>query len=276
MPVARLFRTPAQLTRRGTFGGAKYINAPVLRAGYSSLSLPSQTLASLRRVQKYTMSTVATTSKCLFLLHHCLLTLPGIFTAKPNYGLTPRSMSNKETHAARCLAQLRSKDSSIEKYIYLSFLKEHDPAMFYDLCLKNMAEFTPLIYTPTVGDACLQFSHIYRRPEGLYVSIEDKGNIKEVLANWPRKHEARISVVTDGAFNDFRHLLYLLKYLKLSGSRILGLGDLGVNGMPISIGKLSLYIAGAGFRESLTPHFQHLFANFFLWRRSGICSPHLP
>lgn len=119
-------------------------------------------------------------------------------------------MSNKETHAARCLAQLRSKDRPIEKYIYLSFLKEQDPAMFYDLCLKNMAEFTPLIYTPTVGDACLQFSHIYRRPEGLYVSIEDKGNIKEVLANWPRKHEARISVVTDGAFDDLRHSFLLL------------------------------------------------------------------
>jgi malate dehydrogenase (oxaloacetate-decarboxylating)(NADP+) len=81
----------------------------------------------------------------------------------------------------------------------------------------------------------LQFSHIYRKPEGLFVSIKDKGKIGDVLRNWPRIDEARISVVTDG-------------------SRILGLGDLGVNGMPISIGKLSLYIAGAGIRpESTVP-----------------------
>ena len=101
-------------------------------------------------------------------------------------------------HTTRCLAQLRSKDRCIEKYIYLSALKDHDPSMFYKLCLKNMAEITPLIYTPTVGDACLQYSHIYRRPEGLvsnvsvlvhlirciltapfqFISINDKGNIR--------------------------------------------------------------------------------------------------
>jgi len=119
-------------------------------------------------------------------------------------------------HVSRCLAQLRSKDKDIEKYIYLSALKEHDPAMFYKLCLENMEEFTPIIYTPTVGDACLQFSHIYRRPEGLvrilsfpkscgsntcfqYISIKDKGKIRSVINNWPRIDEARISVVTDGA-----------------------------------------------------------------------------
>jgi len=96
-----------------------------------------------------------------------------------------------------------------------------------------MQEITPLIYTPTVGDACLQYSHIYRRPEGLFISIEDIGKIGSILRSWPRLNEARISVVTDG-------------------SRILGLGDLGVNGMPISIGKLSLYIAGAGIRPQST------------------------
>jgi len=99
--------------------------------------------------------------------------------------------------------------------------------------MANMVEICPLIYTPTVGEACLEFSHIYRKPEGMYVSIEDKGNIKNVLKNWPKKDETRITVVTDG-------------------SRILGLGDLGVNGMPISIGKLSLYIAGAGLRPTST------------------------
>jgi hypothetical protein len=99
--------------------------------------------------------------------------------------------------------------------------------MFYRLCLAHMPEFTPIIYTPTVGQACQEYSKNYRRPEGLFVSIKDKGKIRSVLKAWPKLDDARISVVTDG-------------------SRILGLGDLGINGMPISIGKLSLYIAGAG------------------------------
>ncbi|KAF9467963.1 hypothetical protein BDZ94DRAFT_920322 [Collybia nuda] len=152
--------------------------------------------------------------------------------AKPKHGLTPPVLEDS-IHAQRCLAQLRSKDKSIEKYIYLSALKDQDPEMFYRLCLEHMSEFTPIIYTPTVGDACLQYSHIYRRPEGLFISIKDKGKIRDVIRNWPKLDEARISVVTDG-------------------SRILGLGDLGVNGMPISIGKLSLYVAGAGIRPSST------------------------
>ncbi|PIL23156.1 hypothetical protein GSI_14465 [Ganoderma sinense ZZ0214-1] len=152
--------------------------------------------------------------------------------SKPAHGLLPPALDDN-VHAQRCLAQLRSKDKSIEKYIYLNQLKDADHNMFYRLCLANMAEFTPLIYTPTVGDACLQYSQIYRRPEGLFISIKDKGKIGQILRNWPRKEEARISVVTDG-------------------SRILGLGDLGVNGMPISIGKLSLYVAGAGIRPEST------------------------
>ncbi|PCH35116.1 malate dehydrogenase [Wolfiporia cocos MD-104 SS10] len=151
---------------------------------------------------------------------------------KPPRGLAPPAL-DESIHKSRSLQQLRSKDKSLEKYIYLTQLKHADPRTFYKLCLDNMSEITPLIYTPTVGDACLNFSHIYRRPEGLYVSIRDKGNIAQVLRNWPRIDEARIAVVTDG-------------------SRILGLGDLGVNGMPIAIGKLSLYVAGAGIRPSST------------------------
>ncbi|KAH9046832.1 malic enzyme [Lactarius hengduanensis] len=140
---------------------------------------------------------------------------------------------NDSLHAARCLAQLRSKDKPIEKYIYLAQLKHANEGLFYRLCLANLSEFTPTIYTPTVGDACIQHSHIFRHPEGLYISIKDKGRIGDILRSWPHQDDARISVVTDG-------------------SRILGLGDLGVNGMPISIGKLSLYIAGAGIRPSST------------------------
>ncbi|KAL6302673.1 malic enzyme [Sparassis latifolia] len=151
---------------------------------------------------------------------------------RPPRGLVPPVL-DESVHHVRCIQQLRSKDNDIEKYIYLSQLKDAEHRTFYKICLDNMSEITPIIYTPTVGDACLQFSHIYRRPEGLYVSIKDKGSIGKVLRNWPRIDDARISVVTDG-------------------SRILGLGDLGVNGMPIAIGKLSLYVAGAGIRPSST------------------------
>jgi malate dehydrogenase (oxaloacetate-decarboxylating)(NADP+) len=93
--------------------------------------------------------------------------LPTRHTApRPKRGLLPPAF-NDSVHTQRCLSQLRSKDKSIEKYIYLSALKDQDPNMFYKLCLDHMSEFTPIIYTPTVGDACLQYSHIYRRPEGL-------------------------------------------------------------------------------------------------------------
>lgn len=86
--------------------------------------------------------------------------------SRPKRGLVPPALE-EATHDLRCLTQLRSKTTGIEKYIYLSALKDHDPNVFYKLCLQNMPEFTPIIYTPVVGDACLQYSHIYRRPEGL-------------------------------------------------------------------------------------------------------------
>ncbi|TFY83789.1 hypothetical protein EWM64_g214 [Hericium alpestre] len=136
-------------------------------------------------------------------------------------------------HRARTLNQLRSKNNGLEKYIYLNGLKERDQGLFYSLLYENMPEMVPILYTPTVGDACQNYSHIWRRPEGLYVSIGDKGRIREVLSTWPNLRDARIAVVTDG-------------------SRILGLGDLGANGLPISIGKLDLYIAGAGIRPLST------------------------
>ncbi|KAJ8520289.1 hypothetical protein ONZ45_g2845 [Pleurotus djamor] len=141
--------------------------------------------------------------------------------AKPAHGLTPPALDGN-VHAIRCLAQLRSKDKNIEKYIYLTQLKDADVNMFYKLCTENMSEFTPLIYTPTVGDACLQFSQNYRRPEGI----------------------ARASLVCLFPFVSINALI--------ASYNRLGLGDLGVNGMPISIGKLSLYIAGAGIRPSST------------------------
>ncbi|TFK28034.1 malate dehydrogenase [Coprinopsis marcescibilis] len=136
-------------------------------------------------------------------------------------------------HRQRVLTQLRSKHIGLEKYIYLGGLKERDPNLFYEILLSNLLEVVPILYTPTVGDACSNYSHIWRRPEGLYVTIENKGHIREVLRSWPAGQAARIAVVTDG-------------------SRILGLGDLGANGLPISIGKLDLYVGGAGIKPSTT------------------------
>jgi malate dehydrogenase (oxaloacetate-decarboxylating)(NADP+) len=153
-------------------------------------------------------------------------------TAKLLARVPPPAFS-QATHRSRCLAQLRSKNSNLEMYIYLNGLKDRDPTLFYTLLYDNMREMVPILYTPTVGDACLNYSHIWRRPEGMYISILDKGRIREVLATWPNAREARIAVVTDG-------------------SRILGLGDLGANGLPIAVGKLDLYIACAGIRPSST------------------------
>ncbi|KAF9468547.1 malate dehydrogenase [Collybia nuda] len=152
--------------------------------------------------------------------------VPGLAPRIPPYFLNT-------DHRQRCLAQLRSKSTGLEKYIYLSGLKERDPNLFYEVLLGNMLEIIPILYTPTVGDACSSYSHIWRRPEGLYVSIENKGHIKQILQTWPGGLASRIAVVTDG-------------------SRILGLGDLGANGLPISIGKLDLYIAGAGIKPTST------------------------
>ncbi|KAL0581025.1 hypothetical protein V5O48_001019 [Marasmius crinis-equi] len=127
-------------------------------------------------------------------------------------------------HRQRSLQQLRAKTTDLEKYLFLNTLKERNPAMFYDILIENMME---------VGEACMNYSHIWSRPEGLYVSLEHKGRIREILRSWPAGPAARIAVVTDG-------------------SRILGLGDLGANGLPISIGKLDLYVAGAGIVPSST------------------------
>ena len=143
-------------------------------------------------------------------------------------GLLPPAVETYASQAARCLQQLESKSTPIEKYQYLSALRRANVHLFYRLAVDHMKAVTPLIYTPVVGEACRRWSEIYLHPEGLYVSHADKGRIAAVLQNWPQPHVA-ITVVTDG-------------------SRILGLGDLGVNGMGIPVGKLSLYCACGGIR----------------------------
>jgi malate dehydrogenase (oxaloacetate-decarboxylating)(NADP+) len=141
-------------------------------------------------------------------------------------GLVPEGVDNEDTQIQRALLQLGQKPTDLEKYIFLSQLQDMDETLFYRLLMSDPAQFLPLVYTPTVGEACLQFGHIIRRPKGLYISIRRREHIRDILRNWPER-DARFIVVT-------------------SGQRILGLGDLGANGMGIPIGKLALYTACAG------------------------------
>jgi malate dehydrogenase (oxaloacetate-decarboxylating)(NADP+) len=147
-------------------------------------------------------------------------------------GLVPEGIDSEETQIQRLLLQLAQKPTDLEKYIYLSQLQDTDETLFYRLLMSDPAQFLPLVYTPTVGEACLQFGHIIRRPKGLYISIKRKGHVGDVLRNWPER-DVRFIVVT-------------------SGQRILGLGDLGANGMGIPIGKLALYTACAGVPPQFT------------------------
>ena len=139
----------------------------------------------------------------------------------------PPQVEDFTVQEQRCLKQLASKGTDLEKFTYLSMLRINQVHLFYRLVLKHFTELTPLIYTPVVGEACLQWSEIYQQPEGMYLSSDyHKGHLAKVLNSWPQEKVA-MTVITDG-------------------SRILGLGDLGVNGMGIPIGKLSLYVACAG------------------------------
>jgi malate dehydrogenase (oxaloacetate-decarboxylating)(NADP+) len=141
-------------------------------------------------------------------------------------GLLPYRVSTDRQMIARVMLTLDQLPRDIDRYMMLSSLQERNERLFYQTLITHIERILPLIYTPTVGDACRAFSHIAREPKGIFITPDDRGQIKKILANWPRR-DITVIVVTDG-------------------QRILGLGDLGANGMGIPIGKLALYSACAG------------------------------
>src|SRR6202050_5589333 len=141
-------------------------------------------------------------------------------------GLLPPASITIELQVARLHAELANLDNDLQKYLLLSDLQSRNETLFYAVLRSDPANVMPLVYTPTVGEACQKFDHIFHAARGLYLPITARGRIKELLGNWPQK-DVRFIVVTDG-------------------ERILGLGDLGVGGMGIPIGKLALYTACAG------------------------------
>jgi len=141
-------------------------------------------------------------------------------------GLVPDVTETEDMQLQRVLLQLAQKPTDLERYIYLINLLDHNETLFYRTVMSDPVRFLPIVYDPTIGEACLKFGHIYRQARGMYLSMARRGKVKEVLQNWPQK-DIRFICVTDGG-------------------RILGLGDLGANGMGIPIGKLQLYTACAG------------------------------
>lgn len=150
-------------------------------------------------------------------------------------GLLPSGIETMDIQRRRALQHVRSKSTMLEKYIFLAQLRSSNTRLFYKMIMDDLQEFAPVIYTPTVGTACVEYSNIYPFlagpgvPDGLYIDSTDLKNLKDTIANYKPVSDfsPEIAVITDG-------------------SRILGLGDLGSNGIGISIGKLQLYVAGAG------------------------------
>ncbi len=178
-----------------------------------------------------------TQNKGYTVLHDSLMNRGTAFTeaqrkAAGLEGLLPPGVDTLELQVARVHTQLDMLDTDLQRYLFLMDLQSRNQTLFYAVLMSDAAKFMPLVYTPTVGEACQKFDHIFRSTRGLYLPISAKGRLKELMSNWPQK-DIRFIVVTDG-------------------ERILGLGDLGVGGMGIPIGKLALYTAVAGVPPELT------------------------
>ncbi|THG19738.1 NADP-dependent malic enzyme-like isoform X1 [Camellia sinensis] len=145
-------------------------------------------------------------------------------------GLLPPSILTQELQEKKVMQNLRSYDVPLHRYVAMMDLQERNERLFFKLLIDNVEELLPIVYTPVVGEACQKYGNVFRRPQGLFISLKEKGRILEVLKNWPEKN-IQVIVVTDG-------------------ERILGLGDLGCQGMGIPVGKLSLYTALGGVRPS--------------------------
>ena len=147
-------------------------------------------------------------------------------------GLLPSHCSSVDEQLARTYENYKRKESDLERYVFLTALQDRNETLFYRLVQQHIGEMMPIIYTPTVGEGCRKYSHVFRRPRGLYISYPHRDEIRAILDNAPSEN-VEVIVVTDG-------------------ERILGLGDLGVGGMGIPIGKLSLYSLCAGIHPSVT------------------------
>src|SRR6202167_3676065 len=200
-------------------------------------SIKGVPVGTVNTVTEKTATKPQITPRGMDLLNHQLLNKSTAFTVEERskfglHGLLPPQVETLEEQVVRAYEAYRRKDDDLERHIYLRALQDTNEILFYRLLLEHIEEMTPIVYTPVVGLACQQFSHIYRRPRGLFISYPLRDSIAQILRN-RRDPEVDVIVVTDG-------------------ERILGIGDQGTGGLGIPIGKLSLYTLIGGIRPERT------------------------